>query len=500
MIPELTFDELASRYSLLCRATQNQPDTASTLVPVNEALDKLNSLLKQDLLTLAREGSPDDFAEIYFALEQELERFREFCAFPTLAQKVVIGFGGAFSAGKSTLINTLLGEKLLAFEVDPTTSLPTYVLHGSEDSLCALNLFHQRVELSHAEFLSLTHDERIIYGSSVAGLLNAAFITRTNFPWSNLALIDTPGYSKPDGEFWSARTDEQLALAQLNASQVIVWVIAAKAGTIPEDDIKFLAKLRPEIPRFVVVSRADQIPAKDITSVVEGIRKTLTERNLPVLDVIPISARKKLDFPIEPLMTYFQEWNQKGQELRFAYNFKRQFTRYARFLQDQQAHAKLHLNRLNKILTLADSPDIQQDAKELKDSALDELNRLKEIADKLQILRGQFFIQLKAIGDRVGIPLPEPDEIDLLDIQGFDLLGLLRKEREQRGLKSNDYRQHWRVLTTQATPSNLPNLLRRNPDYFMDSNSTLTQESAVQGVTQLLRQRSETSPFQNLLP
>ena len=46
MIPELTFDELASRYSLLCRATQNQPDTASTLIPVNEALDKLNSLLK----------------------------------------------------------------------------------------------------------------------------------------------------------------------------------------------------------------------------------------------------------------------------------------------------------------------------------------------------------------------------------------------------------------------------------------------------------------------
>jgi hypothetical protein len=169
-------------------------------------------------------------------------------------------------------------------------------------------------------------------------------------------------------------------------------------------------------------------------------------------------------------------------------------------LQDQQAHAKLHLNRLNKILTLADGPDIQQDAKELKDSALDELNRLKEIADKLQILRGQFFMQLKAIGDRVGIPLPEPSDIDLLDIQGFDLLGLLRKEREQRGLKSNDYRQHWRVLTTQATPSNLPRLLRRNPDYFMDSNSTLTQEAAVQGVTQLLRQRSETSPFQNLLP
>jgi len=500
MIPELTFDELASRYSLLCRATQNQPDNASTLTPVNEALEILNTLLKQDLLKLAREGSPDDFADIYFALEQELERFREFCAFPTLAQKVVIGFGGAFSAGKSTLINTLLGEKLLAFEVDPTTSLLTYVLHGNEDALCALNLFHQRVELSHEEFLSLTHDEIRKYGSSVGRLLNAAFITRTNFPWQNLALIDTPGYSKPDGEFWGARTDEQLALAQLNTSQIIVWVIAANNGTISEDDIKFLAKLRPEIPRLVVVSRADKMLAKDVASVVEDIRKTLTERNLPVLDIIPISARNKVDYPIEPLTAYFQEWNKKGQELRFAYNFKRQFTRYARFLQDQQAHAKLHLNRLNKILTLADSPDIQLDAKELKDSALDELNRLKDITDQLQILRGQFFLQLKTIGDRVGIPLPEPAEIDLIDIHGFDLLGLLRKEREQRGIKSNDYRQHWRVLTSQATPTNLSRLLRRNPDYFIDPQSVLSKESARQGLTQLLRQRSETSKFKNLLP
>jgi ribosome biogenesis GTPase A len=205
MIPALSPEQLASRYSLLCRATQSQPDNASPLTNVSEALDALNKLLKQDLLNLAREGSPDDFADIYFALEQELERFREFCAFPTLAQKVVIGFGGAFSAGKSTLINTLLGEKLLAFEVDPTTSLPTYILHGEQDGICALNLFHQRLELSHEEFLSLTHDEKQKYGSSVAGLLNAAFITRANLPWQNLALIDTPGYSKPDGEHWNAQ-------------------------------------------------------------------------------------------------------------------------------------------------------------------------------------------------------------------------------------------------------------------------------------------------------
>jgi hypothetical protein len=247
-----------------------------------------------------------------------------------------------------------------------------------------------------------------------------------------------------------------------------------------------------------MVSRADALQAQDLSNVVELIRKTPADRNIPVLDVIPVSARKKAEYPIEPLAAYLQQWNQKSQELRFAHNFKRQFTRYARFLQDQQAQAKRHLNRLNKILSLADSSDIQQDAKELKDSASDELNRLKDIVDNLQALRGQFFIQLKTIGDRVGIPLPEPAEIELIDIQGLDLLGLLRKEREQRGLKANDYRQHWRVLTAKASPSNLPRLLRRNPDYFTDHQSLLAKQSATS--TQLLRQRSANSQFQDWLP
>jgi hypothetical protein len=144
--------------------------------------------------------------------------------------------------------------------------------------------------------------------------------------------------------------------------------VSAKNGTILEDDIKFLAKLRPEIPRLIMVSRADALQAQDLSNVVELIRKTLSDRNIPVLDVIPVSARKKAEYPIEPLAAYLQQWNQKSQELRFAHNFKRQFTRYARFLQDQQAQAKRHLNRLNKILSLADSSDIQQDAKELKET------------------------------------------------------------------------------------------------------------------------------------
>ena len=458
-LPGLSARAITERYGLLCRATRASADASDG--PQEELLDKLQRLIKQDLVSLARQGSPDDFADIYFSLEQELERFREFCAFPALARKVVVGFGGAFSSGKSSLINAVLGKRLLVAEVDPTTTLPTYLLHGEQDEIHALNLFRRRITISHEEFLSLTHEEVQTYGSNVSSLLQAAFRTVGDFAWHNLALVDTPGYSKPDSDSWSTRTDEHVARAQLNAAQAIVWVVSAEAGTISENDLAFLASLRPEIPRLVVLSRADKKQAPDIASIVAVITRTLAERNLPVLGVIPISAHKKNAYPLQPVFDQLQAWNSQPRELRFTHNFKRQFTRYARYLNERQRSNALHLNRLNRMLALSDSSEVQQDAQELKTDALAAHQRLEASEKELHALRQRFFAQLKQIGDTVGIPLPEPADIDLIDIGGFDLLGLLRQAREQRGDKENDYRQHWRILSTEGGLANVPQIVRR---------------------------------------
>ncbi|VTP65744.1 Predicted GTPase [Leclercia adecarboxylata] len=42
---------------------------------------------------------------------------------------------GAFSAGKSTLINTLLQDNLLSVAIDPETSLPTEIRFAPQESI-----------------------------------------------------------------------------------------------------------------------------------------------------------------------------------------------------------------------------------------------------------------------------------------------------------------------------------------------------------------------------
>lgn len=459
MNTDLTLNEIAARYQLLCRSTQVEAAKDPQTQQIEVHLQALNQLLQRDLRALARRGSPDDFADIYFALEQELERFHEFCSFPALAEKFVVAFGGGFSAGKSSLINTLLGKRLLVVEVDPTTSLPAYLLHGERDAVHAHNLFGHRIDLSTEEFLSLTHDEIERYGSNISRLLRSAFITRADFPWRNLALIDTPGYTKHEDQAQGTRTDEHIARTQLNAAQAIVWVIDARKGCITEDDLQFLATVQADIPRLIVVSRADQKPAEDISAIVAGIKATLSERNLPFIDVIPVSARKKQEWPVEHVLTQLAAWSRQPRALRFAHNFKAQFTRYARFIEEEQRQAQRHLNRLNRILIMAESQDVQADAQELKQQAEDGLLAAKERAAELLGLRQRFFGELKAIGDAVDIALPEPSEIDLLETQGTELLKLLKKQREQEGRSAPDEPQALRDLMNEGETTKLSSLI-----------------------------------------
>ncbi|MGB9631603.1 MAG: dynamin family protein, partial [Candidatus Methanodesulfokora sp.] len=46
---------------------------------------------------------------------------------PWVKDRTVIALLGKFSSGKSSIVNSLLMEKLLPVDVTPTTAIPTYI-------------------------------------------------------------------------------------------------------------------------------------------------------------------------------------------------------------------------------------------------------------------------------------------------------------------------------------------------------------------------------------
>lgn len=461
----LLLDEqtLRERYALLCQVCDASPQGAD--LQLEGQLQRLEQLIEHQLPALARRGSPDNFADLLHALRQEMVRFREFCEYPELPSKVVVGLGGSFSAGKSSLINALIGDrKCLVTEVDPTTSLPTYLVQGQgeEVGVHAINHFNRKVSLTHVQFRTLTHEEKALYGSQVSALLKSVVVAHPALPWANLALLDTPGYSKAD-EASSERTDSNVARTQLNSAQFIVWLVPADKGTITEEDIAFLASLDRAIPKLIVVSRADKHPPEEIANIVQLVRETLAKRGLSVLDVLPFSTRPRTGFDAEPLMDYFAQWNEARRELGFAKQFKRQFMAYQRFIDEERQQAQRQLSKFNRILALSDDSDVQDDINSLQRKIKNELEQWEQVAKTLAEVQMCFFTQLKQIGDRVEILLPEPDVLSLLDLESINLADRLQELADEWDVKATECDPLiWEPLCRELPLTHLDRLLRRD--------------------------------------
>lgn len=93
--------------------------------------------------------------------------------------------------------------------------------------------------------------------------------------YDRVAFLDTPGYSKPDSEKYSAKTDEQIARGQLNSSNYVLWFVQADAGTITEEDIKFIKTLNEDIPKLIIVNKADKKNLADLEDIIKKIKSTL---------------------------------------------------------------------------------------------------------------------------------------------------------------------------------------------------------------------------------
>lgn len=300
-----------NRQEFFDRVTTPNPTYKRALTEFAEALQDLQVKVDRDLpiQLQATEPDPHYFDGVVDRVSQTATTLAQFLEQPELKGKKIVAVGGAFSAGKSSLINALIGEKRLVAEVDPTTSVPSYVCAGPSERITAINLFQQQIELSAAEFASLTHDEHSQHGSQIGGLLRSVTVQTPNFAWPHLALLDTPGYSKPGEAASSERTDAEIARDQLNAADYILWVVSAAAGAMSADELEFLRSLKPEIPKLLVISRADSKPAADIAAIQALMAETLKRHQIEVVDVVVTSARKQHYYSVKELESWLGKWN-----------------------------------------------------------------------------------------------------------------------------------------------------------------------------------------------
>ena len=269
----------------------------------------------------------------------EMENFYKFCMLPELADKVIVGVGGAFSAGKSSFLNGILGRKVLSVAIDPTTSIPTYLIHGEQQKIEAVLKNSQQLDLSLEQFKNLTHHaEQELHELAVN--IDLILLTQPEQRWPNLAFLDTPGYSNHE-DIEQGLCDAHIAKVQLNDAQCLIWLVSADQGVISQSDINFLKTIRSDIPKLIVMSRADKKSPEDLTEIKKLTQYTLAQHQIEAIDVLVLSARQPEKFDRKLLDGYLTQWSSKSQESRIIENFNQYFDAMKKHLANKEGEIEI---------------------------------------------------------------------------------------------------------------------------------------------------------------
>ncbi|WP_010169122.1 dynamin family protein [Candidatus Epulonipiscium viviparus] len=436
-VDKVLFDNLKLLGNIIERPEKNNLDFAD-----------IEELILVQLPAIAKKLAPPDFYSMFNDFKLEFEKFRDFILYKELIGKNVVGVGGGFSSGKSSFLNALNAEKALPEDIDPSTSVPTYVINAEKYKVSVINIFRAKVEILPKEIKKIAHGfgeiDRdgisIMPATSLSHIVKSVLLESPRQRYKNLAFLDTPGYSKPEIYGSCAQTDEDIARGNLNSSNFILWFVPAETGTITLADVKFINSLRKDIPKVIVVSKADKKSATDLKNICDNVRKVITSKGIEVLDVLTYSREDNTGYDSNRLRGHLESWNDEEYKSTFAENFKTLFIRCHEFYESEIEKQRYRLRCLNMSLTQIedDNEELLKPLELMVDDIRKNVVLLRSINEELRLLQLNFFTFIKLIGDQVNIEMPLPSEINLIGYtQTQDLIGWIEGYQKIMGIPTN---------------------------------------------------------------
>jgi GTP-binding protein EngB required for normal cell division len=257
---------------------------------------------------------------------------------------------GAFSAGKSTLINALLDEPLLSTAITPETAIPAELRHSETTHFMGRTPDGKRISISREAIESNNPDMLNALGNG--GVLEIALPISKMANMPHIQLVDMPG--------WESSTSAHSTAIDGYAPRALAYgiVVSAEEGTLHQSIREALQSLKAHHkPVFAIISKTDKKPAEDVDAIAKLVEQSIekTLGRAPFMTV-KTSARKR---QITEVLKALQLLENQSETL-FSYNVVQDFRAQ---LQGLEAHIHILLNTddLNSESITAQRENLQSD-------------------------------------------------------------------------------------------------------------------------------------------
>ena len=218
------------------------------------------------------------------------------------AAELIVPVVGAFSAGKSTLINSFLESDLLPVNITPETALATELRYSHEEYIEAVKTNEETDRYDIGEISEIK--EKASQYKYVKGFLDSPQLQGV-LP---LVLVDMPGFDSP------LDLHHQAILTYLARGSHYAVLISVEEGTVTQSTLRQLAEFHEFDKGFsVFVSKANLRSASEVEAIARNIEEQLKDDFDFADSVVPVgkeggAALGKMLKAIDPEALFDRLW------------------------------------------------------------------------------------------------------------------------------------------------------------------------------------------------
>ncbi len=198
-------------------------------------------------------------------------------------QKITISVIGQFKRGKSMLVNSILGDRILPIGIVPVTAVVTTIEYG--EKAATVRFDNGIIREIPFQDMSAYIDEQSNNDNRLC-VRQVAVYSPSDFLKDGLTLVDTPGV----GSVHQKNTDEAYAFVKESDAVIFMLSVDSPINQIEVDFLKNASEFASKF--YFVVNKIDQIDAEDLEAYVSyctGLIKKLM--NTDEIQLFTVSAK-----------------------------------------------------------------------------------------------------------------------------------------------------------------------------------------------------------------